>query len=488
MTFLKKSKKKSGTYVYEAESYRDEKGVPRHRYIRSVGKLDENGNLIPSLNGKYLEVETVTLHGPVHALHKISEDLGLEDILGRYAPEILMLVYSHIVRPESLNNINRAVRWIDTEEIGLKVPVSRKRLEKAMDSMVPEIQRIERSLFEKIKDTCAVDTIFYDITDVYFYGKNCKMAKRGHKSHLPQIGIGLTVEAHYGIPLFHHIFDGNVFDAKTFPVILARLQEFNREKCTLVFDRGVSSKKNVLEAVDAGFDVTACIALRGTLKKRALQEAETVTVEHLVKLSSVFIYAKEIEPDPAWGDMRLIVCLNTALREQIRQNRYHEITDAIERVKKGLHIKKGLKKYIKGDNPEIDYEKLKEGEQCDGLSIIITTTDLPVEKVVQTYFARDMVEKSFESLKSTLSIQPVRHWLTRRVKAHIFICYLAYLHLSWMNMRLKTQNITTSPIKILENLETIYKVKLTDKKASASITKTVSLTKEQEEIYKALSL
>jgi hypothetical protein len=55
-------------------------------------------------------------------------------------------------------------------------------------------------------------------------------------------------------------------------------------------------------------------------------------------------------------------------------------------------------------------------------------------------------------------------------------------------MRLKTQEITTSPIKVLENLETIYKVKLTDKKALKSITKTVSLTKEQEEIYKALSL
>jgi len=183
--FLKTSKKKSGTYVYEAESYRDEKGIPRHRYIRSVGKLDENGNIIPSMKGKYLDVETVTLHGPVHALHKISEDLGLEDILGRYAPEILMLVYSHILRPESLNNINRAVRWIDTEEIGLKVPVSRKRLEKAMDTMVPNIQHIERSLYEKIKDTCEVDTIFYDITDIYFYGKNCKMAKRGHGSDLP---------------------------------------------------------------------------------------------------------------------------------------------------------------------------------------------------------------------------------------------------------------------------------------------------------------
>jgi len=64
-------------------------------------------------------VETVKLHGPVHALHAVSEDLGLEDILGDYSAEILMLVYSHILRPESLNNVKRAVKWIDTDEIGL---------------------------------------------------------------------------------------------------------------------------------------------------------------------------------------------------------------------------------------------------------------------------------------------------------------------------------------------------------------------------------
>ena len=327
--------------MYEVEAYRDEEGTPRHRYIRSVGKLDENGNLIPSMKAKYVEVETVKLHGPVCALHKISKDLKLEDILGKYTPELLMLVYSHILRPESLNNIKRAIRWIDTDEIGLKLPVSRKRLEKAMDTMVPEIQHIERLLHEKIRDACDLETIFYDITDIYFHGKNVKMAKRGHGSDLPQIGIGLATESQYGIPLFHHIFDGNVFDAKTFPIILARLKEFKREKCTLVFDRGVSSRKNVQEAVDTGFDVTACIALRGNLKQRALQESETLTVEHLVKLSSVFIYAKEIEPEPVWGldKVRMIVCLNTSLREQIRQRRYHEITEAIEKIKKGIKIK-----------------------------------------------------------------------------------------------------------------------------------------------------
>jgi hypothetical protein len=57
-----------------------------------------------------------------------------------------------------------------------------------------------------------------------------------------------------------------------------------------------------------------------------------------------------------------------------------------------------------------------------------------------------------------------------------------------MKMLLKKSGISMSPVKALESLETIYKVKLTDKKASASMMKTVPLTKEQEAIYKALGL
>jgi hypothetical protein len=41
-----------------------------------------------------------------------------------------------------------------------------------------------------------------------------------------------------------------------------------------------------------------------------------------------------------------------------------------------------------------------------------------------------------------------------------------------MGMLLRTHGITMSPVKALENLETIYTVKLTDEKAQASTTKT----------------
>jgi transposase len=490
MTFQKTVKTESGTYVIEVEGYRDREGKVKHRYIRSLGKLDEDGKLIPRMNIENVEVETVKLHGPVHALHAITEEVGLEVIIGEYAAEILTLVYSHILRPESLNNIRRALNWIDTDEIGLDVPVSRKRFENAMDEVETRIQYIERQVYQRISEHCSIDTLFYDVTSIYFYGIQVKRAKRGYGSTLPQIGIGLAVESDYGIPLFHHLFDGNVYDARTFPVILGRLQEFAREKCTLIFDRGVTSKKNIAGAIDVGFSVIACLAVKGkTLKQTVLSHVEKMGPEDICELSSVFIHAKEIETGWAGIPLRMIICVNKPLRQNIQQNRYYELKEALEKLKNGSKIKKGLKKYIKMNGTfEIDYEAVAEAEKFDGVYVIITTTDIPTEKVVQKYFERDVIEKSFHVLKSIVSIQPVRHWLWRRVKAHIFICYLAYLHLAWMKMLLRKNNISLSPVKALQELETIYTVNLTDKKTHMTTTRTVPLTKEQEKIYRALDL
>jgi uncharacterized coiled-coil DUF342 family protein len=49
MSFVKKIKKESSTYLCEVEGYRDENGKVKHRFIRSLRKLDEQGNSIPRM-------------------------------------------------------------------------------------------------------------------------------------------------------------------------------------------------------------------------------------------------------------------------------------------------------------------------------------------------------------------------------------------------------------------------------------------------------
>jgi transposase len=54
--------------------------------------------------------------------------------------------------------------------------------------------------------------------------------------------------------------------------------------------------------------------------------------------------------------------------------------------------------------------------------------------------AVSLVEKAFRTLKGVdLKIRPIHHWLEKRVRAHIFLCMLAYyvewhLRESWKGM------------------------------------------------------
>ena len=93
-------------------------------------------------------------------------------------------------------------------------------------------------------------------------------------------------------------------------------------------------------------------------------------------------------------------------------------------------------------------------------------------------------EKAFQSLKGIIKIQPIRHWLYNRVTAHVFICYLAYLLLSLLNLRLKP--LETSPVEALRELDSLYKVYMRDSKKGFKLARMVALSKKQEKILRTI--
>jgi len=66
----------------------------------------------------------------------------------------------------------------------------------------------------------------------------------------------------------------------------------------------------------------------------------------------------------------------------------------------------------------------------DGLSVICTCVSferMNSGHVVLTYKSLAKVERAFRSLKSIdLHIRPIRHWNDDRIRAHVFLCMLAY--------------------------------------------------------------
>lgn len=72
--------------------------------------------------------------------------------------------------------------------------------------------------------------------------------------------------------------------------------------------------------------------------------------------------------------------------------------------------------------------------RLDGIYVIRTSVEadaLSAGETVQAYKDLSRVERAFRCLKTVdLDIRPIRHWAAPRVRAHVFLCMLAY-HVEW---------------------------------------------------------
>src|SRR3989339_2245613 len=100
MAFIRKIKKKIGTYFVEVEGYR-ENGKVKQRVIKYLGK-EIGGKPVKKVFANKIEVKSVKQSLDVLAIDKIAEELKLKAIEN---PQILSLVYSQLLEDKSINKL-----------------------------------------------------------------------------------------------------------------------------------------------------------------------------------------------------------------------------------------------------------------------------------------------------------------------------------------------------------------------------------------------
>lgn len=492
MVFTRRLKNKSGTYLVEVESYR-ENGKVKQRYVRYIGK-EADGKRILSSSVSNIEIKSVKVYGPLLVLNYLAKEINLSELLGEFGNELLSMAYAHCVEPKSVNQMER---WFEKTDLNIILDlhkVTEASLLGALDSINKgDSEVIQKKIFNAVRKKYDLDTsgVLYDVTNTYFYGKNCSLGKIGKSKEkqndkpLVQIGLGLT--RNDGIPVFHKTFDGNVHDARTLQAVLPMFKEYDIKNGFFVYDRGIPSKDNLSDVKKLGWETICGIPINDHLKscaRKIIKQKKFVTINSRVKLSKTAMYALSMRHKIGVVNGVLIFCYNSKMKTAIQESRYDEIQSAQVKLSKGKNIKEGLKKYF-DKKKEIKQEELKNAEEFDGYSCIFSTKLIGNDEAVKIYFEKDLVEKAFQNLKGVIALRPIRHWLYDRVEGHIFVCYLAYLLLSLLKYKLKKTGI--SAVEALHELESLYKIYMKDSVKGFEVSKLVRLTKKQEDILRAVS-
>ena len=257
MSFIRKVKRGDKVYLQKVESHRIN-GKVVQRYIRYVGReADSKKKLSTPLSD--VAVEHVKVYGPLLVLDHIAKGIGLAEVLGSFAREILSLVYAHCLDYKS---VSKMARWFQRTDLNMILgleDLTEERLLNAMDSLEQlDPIAVQRKIFQSVRESYRLGNrgVIYDVTNTYFYGKQCPLGKFGKDKEgvkgRPLIQIGLGVTRNDGVPIFHQLHDGNVHDSRMFQDAITTFALFGIKDVLVVFDRGVSSKKNHIQGLPQG--------------------------------------------------------------------------------------------------------------------------------------------------------------------------------------------------------------------------------------------
>jgi hypothetical protein len=398
-------------------------------------------------------------HGHVQAVRVAMRQLGFESLLAarpsRQRDLVLAMVASRIVAPHTKL---ATTRWWHTttlaEDFGV-AEASEDDLYAAMDWLLARQDRIQQKLAARHLRTGGL--VLYDLSSSYFEGTTCPLAKLGYnrdgKKGLLQVNYGVLTDAR-GCPVAVSVHEGNVADSQTLLPELKRLrQEFGITQLVMVGDRGMISKKAIaaLRAADGIGWITALksVSIRALVEQGHLQLG-LFDERNLIELES-----------PDYPGERLVACRNPELA-RLRAHKREELLAATARslakIKArvdagklagrdaiGVRVGKVVNRYkvakhfalAIGDHA-FSFARKDDGIAAevalDGVYLIRTSVpaaQMDASQCVRNYKALANVERAFRSLKTIdLKVRPIHHRTAERVRAHIFLCLLAY-YVEW---------------------------------------------------------
>ena len=133
----------------------------------------------------------------------------------------------------------------------------------------------------------------------------------------------------------------------------------------------------------------------------------------------------------------------------------------------------------------LDEQRLEQEEKLDGIFVLLTTREaLAACKVVDSYKNLKEVEMLFDDLKHFVDIQPIRHWLAHRVRAHVFLCILALLLKRIFEINYLGGKSTLEPLEELSKSKLIkYKVRFAEREERTQIIPKVTTTTPIQKKY-----
>jgi transposase len=518
-------KKKNGRpylYVREIARVQGKPKVINQVYIGSperVAELASGQAVLPDLAS--LKVEEF---GALWAAELMDQGMDLATLIDQVVPASdredgpsvgQYFLYAVLNRMVDAQSKNKLADWYNHSAIQHIRPVdvdaltSQRYWDKWDRVSAQQLAQIAQSFFDRLWQAEGViaEGLLFDTTNYYTFmasDTDSELAQRGHnkagRHQLRQVGLALLVDRDSRLPLFYHLYPGNLHDSREFGAVLQQMlsqvaaHSATKQQLTVVIDKGMNSEENY-----AWIDEQRCLHFVTTYSSYFASELASTPLERFAPVDTAknrrllaegngedrLLAFRTI--DDYWGKQRAVVVTHNpvtarkqtytldakldALREELLVMRTKVNQGALQwrdpqvvmerylRCCEHLHIPSDL--YTMQLEPEAghlrmtfqrDHYRIGQRRASFGRNIIVTDhTDWTTSEIVQTNLERYKVEQAFRQSNDPdlVSTMPLRHWTDSKIRCHLFTCVVAMAYLRRLERRLEAAGVKRALIVVL---------------------------------------
>jgi transposase len=384
------------------------------------------------------------------------------------------------------------------------------------------------------------DKVLYDLTSISWYGLGINMAGWGYnrdKENLPQVNYALLCARNTGMPLFAWPLDGSVSDVRTLQNTMQFLKKLEYKPDCLMMDRAFGSDENITFMLKQGYIFLQALRVNAVWIRNVIDESKEmrlrpdsmirvdervyyastsvcqwVTVKRTGKkgtdtIETVVYQCKDVKRDKYEAKdgevvlnqypcaVHILFCQDLVgdqwdkfmekLNVEYERLRTDETTAPLNELKNYFIIER--KKWSRKREVEFNMVNISKHRNNYVGYICFITNDKSISSAKDTiseYSTRDYIEKDFDELKNELDMNRIRVHTDSRMKARLFIQFIAEIYIREIRIRLRDSDDCKKMTKkqIASHIKGIYKIKFKKKYKDVC----PELSKSQRSILKAL--
>lgn len=431
----------------------------------------------------------------------------------------LILALNRLMAPRPLYKVAAWMAETVLEDT-LGIPAEKlhdRRIGDLLEAIHPHLDNIWKEIVHQAMACYGISLSFihYDITSIYFEGAYEEAEKleygysRDDKSDCKQVNLQLNITGEDGIPLAFEVINGSTSDRTTPIENMQALREVlegmpGSEAFILVSDQAMLDRDVIVQYHQQGIGylgpLPALKEYEEVLMSKSLAELQAHPLEYRPKRQKEGeppIYYGVLVPVTISGDKvegvveaqglvlystrkakldldkrttllnRYLARLET-IQGHLNTRKYKKAAYAWEQIHKAqskhASVKELVEVQLEGEEGQlvlsfgVQAEQLALAQERDGRYLLVTNRPLSAEEMVRQFKAQDQIEKRNRTLKGPIRIRPIFLHKQERIEALIFICMLALLAFSILEMLAKRAHIPMTAEHILKQFQTLTAV------------------------------